>query len=165
MTNIEENEKCLRGSLDYAICKKAVLASGIGLAAAAALFILLSLAAHSFRFMLALIPTALYCVPSAAINGYRMRQILKCWDSVSFYESVLTDPQPYPGSGVTFTVTWQDSGGRRMEAQTHAIAQTRGLLRPNFSVLNGKKVLLAYHEPTERGFVIRILSENQYYPY
>lgn len=145
--------------------KKAVLASGIGLAAAAALFILLSLAAHSFRFMLALIPTALYCVPSAAINGYRMRQILKCRDSVSFYESVLTDPQPYPGSGVTFTVTWQDSGGRRMEAQTHAIAQTRGLLRPNFSVLNGKKVLLAYHEPTERVFVIRILSENQYYPY
>ena len=52
-----------------------------------------------------------------------------------------------------------------MEAQTHAIALTRGLLRPNFSVLNGKKVLLAYHEPTERVFVIRILSESQYYPY
>ena len=63
MTNTEENEKRLRGSLDYAICKKAVLASSIILAAVAVVLILLSWAVHSFRVMLVLIPIALFLRP------------------------------------------------------------------------------------------------------
>ena len=164
MTNTEENEKRLRGSLDYAICKKAALASSIILAAVAVVLILLSWAVHSFRVMLVLIPIALFCVPTAAINGYQMRQMIKCRDSVSFHESVLTDPQPYPGAGVIFSVAWQDADGHSVWAQTHAIAQTRGLLRLNFSELNGKRVLVAYHKPTEQVFVVRVLEEKSEHP-
>lgn len=155
----EENEKILQGSLDYRICKKTALASVILLVGAAVVLILLSFAVHSFRLLLALFPVALFCIPAAVINGIRMRQIRTCCDGLSLCETVLQNPCPYPNGGVTFTALLKDTDGRVFPAETRPIAQTRGLLRPNFSELNGKKVLAAYHEPTKQLFVIRILKE------
>lgn len=157
MTNAEENRKILKGSLDYTICKRTVFISGIVIVAMTMVLILLSWAVQSFRLMLILIPAALFCIPIMIINGHRMGQITKCQNSVLFFESVLTDPQPCFNAGVVFSVTLKDSNGQTFQAKTHAIAQTRGLLKPNFSELNGKKALIAYSEPSREVFVVKIL--------
>lgn len=157
MSNKEENIKLMRTSLDYIIYKNEIKIYGIIGISIALILILISLVIKSWLFMLALIPFMVMYIPMTIMKLIRMAKITKNCEDILLCESVLTNPRPSFNSTNYFSVVIKDSSGKTFKAQTDSIGTSRGLIKPHYTELNNKKVLIAYNNITKQVIVVKLL--------
>ena len=157
MEKKEENKKILQSSLEYAICKKEMMLYSVMGAILLAILTILSMLVKSGRFFYLMIPFVMLYIPMLLVKLHQMKNIVTDCEDILFCEAVLTDPQAGFNATNYFTVTIEDSNGKRFKAYTNAIAVSRGMVKPHYTKLNNKRAWIAYNRVTEQVTVVKIL--------
>lgn len=147
----------LKKSIDYTVCKRGIVVYGIIVSAVIVIFALISILTKNALFLLVPALLLILYTPFACSSIARMISIIGKSDDFIICESVLSNPQPGFNATIYFTVKVKDSNNDSVELTTMAIGSTRGIVRPHFSELNDKKVLVAHNLRTDDIVVLKLL--------
>lgn len=147
----------LKKSIDYTIYKHSILLYGIVVLVLIVVFTLVSILTESVLFLVVPALLLIFYIPFACGNIMRMANITRKNNDWIICESVLSNPQPSFNATIYFTLKIKDSNNDCVELTTKAIGSTRGIVRPHFSDLNNRKVLVACNLLTDDVVVLKLL--------
>jgi len=151
MKDIKEIQQLLWDSMDMAYVRH----SFIGLIAVGTLACIMGGSNNSGEPWIMPLTVAIVECPFVLFLLYRIWKIYHRAERYIFQEAELDNPSGSWGRGsIRFTVSVQDSEGRRHWVDTHGIFSTRSLIGPNLEDYVNRKVVVGYNDETETLVVI-----------